>query len=65
MQLDRAWHKAVKRVVVAHMKLAKSVKPADRKLAQEKCDLALAEYRIAEGEVLDRAVGWSDFDPMR
>jgi hypothetical protein len=65
MQLDRAWHKSVKRVVVAHMKLAKSVKPSERKLAQKECDTALAEYRVADGKVLDRAIGWSSFDPMR
>jgi hypothetical protein len=65
MQLDRGWHRAVKRVVVAHMKLAKSVKPSERKSAQKECDAALAEYRVADGKVLDRVVGWSNFDPMR
>jgi hypothetical protein len=54
--LDRDWHRAVKRVVVAHMKLARSVTPADRKLAQKECASALAEYRIAYGKKLDRAV---------
>jgi hypothetical protein len=44
---DREWHRALKRVVVAHMNLARSVKPADRKSAQKECDSELAEYRIA------------------
>jgi hypothetical protein len=65
MRSDRGWHKAVKRVVVAHMKLAKSVKPSERKLAQRECDAALAEYRVADGKVLDRVVKWSSFDLMR
>jgi hypothetical protein len=53
---DREWHRAVKRVAVAHMNLARSVKPADRKLAQKECASALAEYRIAYGKKLDRAL---------
>jgi hypothetical protein len=57
--LTREWHRAVKRVVDAHMKLAQSVKATDRKFAQKECDSALAEYRIAYGKMLDRA------DPSR
>src|SRR6202012_178918 len=34
---DRRWDLAVKRVVTAHMTLARSVKPAERKVAQKKC----------------------------
>jgi hypothetical protein len=55
--LNRDWHRAVKRVVVAHIALAKTVKPSDRKLAQQKCDLALAVYRITTGKKLDRESG--------
>jgi hypothetical protein len=60
--LNRQWHKAVQRVVFAHMNLAKSIKPADRKSAQKECDAALAEYRIAHGKLVDRAIeGSLDF----
>jgi hypothetical protein len=51
---DREWHQAVKRVVIAHMALAQSVKSADRKSAQKQCEMALAEYRIICGKRLDR-----------
>jgi hypothetical protein len=62
--LDREWHRAVKRGVLAHVNLAKSMKPADRKLAQAECDAALAEYQIAHGKLVDRAVD-SSLDFMR
>lgn len=52
--LDRDWQRAMKRVVVAHMALARSVRPSDRKAAQRKCDIALADYRIATGKKRDR-----------
>jgi hypothetical protein len=36
------------------MTLARSVKPAERKVAQKKCDIALAAYRFVGGRRLDR-----------
>jgi hypothetical protein len=65
MQLDREWYRAVKRVVLAHMKLAQSVKPAERKLAQKECASALAEYRIADGKRLDRVHQYSLAQPTQ
>ena len=52
--LNREWHRALKRVVVAHIALAKSVKRRDRKMAQKKCSAALAKYRIASGKLADQ-----------
>ena len=54
--LDRGWQRAMKRVVVAHMALARSDRPSDRKAAQRKCDLTLADYRIATGKKRDRVL---------
>jgi hypothetical protein len=62
---SREWHRAVKRVVVAHMKLAKSVKPSERKLAQKECDTALAEFRIADGKRLDRVNQYAPAQPTQ